>query len=349
MIHFVYSVPPPPGRLRSRLNRVYRLLRRKFPQLPAPWRGGLSRWGRQVVPAPASITRHLYSFLSERHPTRLYDLDERTHLDFSEDDIILGHPWPDPDTIVQQALRTPRRCRLKALIFPIHHGIPSLNAYAAPLVELADVVFGIMGPYWYDTLNASVFASWKPKIIRLDMAIDTKQYRHVKRAFNPPGQRGYLYIGGNRPEKGCEILSQTMAGLSEFERGWIGWGEEMPHLRRLARSAELTPEFVIRLTRQYDFFVNTSISDANPATILEAMAWGFPVACTPQSGYYDMPNLATLSTTDIEHNIRVLRKLQYVPEAELERTSQANAELVRVHYTWDRFCQTVWDKVSQYL
>jgi len=349
MIHFVYSVPPPAGRLSLKLNRLYRWLRRRAPYLPVPWRNGLSRWGGRIIPAPASITQHLYTFLAERQPTRLYDLDERLRLVFSEDDIILGHPWPHPATIMQQAMRSPQKCRLKALIFPIHHGIPSINASAAPLVERADVVFGIMGPYWYDTLEKSAFALWKPKIIRLDMAVDARQYPRVKREFNPPGQRGYLYIGSNRPEKGCDVLSRTMAGLPEFKRGWIGFGREIPHLRHISSAVELTRDFIARLCQQYDFFINTSVSDANPTTILEAMAWGLPVACTPQSGYYDMPELVMLSTTDIEHNIHALKALQYAPESELERISQANAERVHSYYTWDRFCKTVWDTVSLYL
>ena len=119
----------------------------------------------------------------------------------------------------------------------------------------------------------------------------------------------------------------------------------MPHL---SGPAELKQSFVAKLAQHFDFFVNTSVSDANPTTILEAMAWGFPVACTPQSGYYNMPNLVALSTTDIEHNIRVLNMLQYAPESELKRISQANTALVLSYYTWSRFCETIWKSVSQY-
>jgi glycosyltransferase involved in cell wall biosynthesis len=349
VIRFVYSVPPSSGWLNSKFSRLYRFLRRKAPYLPAPWRHGLSPLGGRVIPAPYSITQNLYAFLAARHPTQLYDLDERVPFDFSAEDIVIGHPWHHPGTIIQQALRNPSKCRLKALIFPVHHAMPDINAYAAPLVELADVVFAIMGPYWYDTLDMSTFASWKSKIVRLDMAVDAKDYPTVKHKFNPPGQRGYLYIGRNQPEKGCDVLSRTMAGLLEFKRGWVGFGKEIPNIQHLSGPAELKKDFMAELAQHYDFFVNTSISDANPTTILEAMAWGFPVACTPQSGYYNTPNLVTLSTTDIEHNIRALKALQYAPESELERISQANTALVLSYYTWSRFCETVWNSVSQYL
>jgi glycosyltransferase involved in cell wall biosynthesis len=205
-----------------------------------------------------------------------------------------------------------------------------------------------MGPFWYDTLPQSPFADWQPKIIRLDMAVDTQQYLRAKMQFNAPGKRGYLYIGSNRPEKGCEVLARTMAGLQDYRCSWVGDGPEIASMRRLHRRVELTPELVAQLARDHDIFVNTSVSDANPTTILEAMAWGFPVACTPQSGYYRMPSLISLSTTDISANIEKLRQLQEAPEATLSRVAETNLKLVRTDYTWHRFCDSVWNVVSEY-
>jgi glycosyltransferase involved in cell wall biosynthesis len=140
-----------------------------------------------------------------------------------------------------------------------------------------------------------------------------------------------------------------MAGLSSFPRAWIGGGAEIPNMRRLTQYANLTPEFVAKLAQDYDIFVNTSVSDANPTTILESMAWGFPVACTPESGYYNMPSIITLSTTDIEANVKALRELQHMPEEQLLRLTAANRNLVETHYTWERFCATVWQALEPYL
>ncbi|MBM3157902.1 MAG: hypothetical protein FJ004_11555, partial [Chloroflexi bacterium] len=166
--------------------------------------------------APYSITVNLYRYLSDRYPTMLYDLLETGSIKLEKDDILLGHPNRDPSTIVQQTFRNGYNSKCKALIFPLHHGIPAINEYAIPLIDQADIVFGIMGQYWYDTIDTSFLAPWKHKIVRLDMAIDTIEYPLVKHHFNPPGRRGYLYIGSNRPEKGCSILARTMAELNDY-------------------------------------------------------------------------------------------------------------------------------------
>jgi glycosyltransferase involved in cell wall biosynthesis len=206
-----------------------------------------------------------------------------------------------------------------------------------------------MGPYWYDTLENSAFASWKSKIVRLDMAVDATLFPRLKKRFNPPGQRGFLYIGSNRPEKGCDVLSRTMGHMPESRCGWIGGGADIPGVHRLSSDRELTEDYMSGVAEDFDIFVNTSVSDANPTTILEAMAWGFPVACTPQSGYYKMPSLVPLSTSDVEGNARALQRLQYAEEAELRSLADANRRLIETTYTWERFCSTVWDHIAPYL
>ena len=303
----------------------------------------------QPLSAPFSITVHLHKFLHEHVSTKLYDWEENGSIKLNEADVILGHPHPNPNTIVQKTILDNRKCRAKALIFPIHHAIASINEFTLPLIERSDIVFAIMGRYWHETLDGSMFAPWKNKITRLDMAIDTRQYPKLKEHFNLPGRRGYLFIGNNRPEKGCEILGETMGRLRNYPKGWIGEGPEIPNIQRIARYSTLTPEFMSLIVEKFDFFVNTSVSDANPATILEAMAWGFPVACTPQSGYHNIPSIVQLSTQDITANADTLSELQYAPEEYLLELSDGNRDMVEKHYTWGRFCQTVWRGLKPFI
>lgn len=351
IIHLIYVKPGFRSSFQSGIPRAVELRARSaLDKLLSPqYRIGGAPAGFNPLPAPFSITVNLYRYLRERRGTWLYNYFERGMIRLGEGDILLGHPHPDPSTLVQQTFQQPHRGRCRALIFPLHHGIPSINEYALGVLEQADIVFGIMGPYWYDTLDTSFLAPWKKKIIPLDMAVDGSHYPFVKRQFNPPGQRGYLYIGGNHPEKGCDILAQTMSRLEEFPKGWIGGGPDIPHMPRIATHAELRPDYVSNLANRYDVFVNTSISDANPTTILEAMAWGFPVACTPQSGYYNMPSLISLSLTDIAGNVEALLRVQHAPEEELMELSKANRMMVERHYTWERFCDTVWQSLEAYV
>jgi len=350
-VHFAYAVPP----LRYRSTGIWAKPRRLAEKagmrlgVEPSYRRGLSEVHVRPLRAPFSITCHLSRFLSQRIPTLVYDWGERVCPPVEPDDIVLGHPHSDPATVIQRVFRSEVKCRAKALIFPIHHGIPSISTFVVPLVERAAVVFGIMGQFWHETIGNSHYAVGKEKIVRVDMAVDAEEYPLVKTSFNPPGQRGYLYIGANRPEKGIEVMSRTMSRMQGFPRGWIGRGEEIPGMQRLAEHVDLTPEFVRGLAQRYDFFVNTSVSDANPTTILEAMAWGFPVACTPESGYHKMPTIMTLSTSDIEGNVRALLELQHAPEERLREIGAANRRLVEEHYTWERFCSTVWAGLEPYL
>lgn len=350
MIHFAYALPPlKPGMFANLLSRYANLGHGStafphwyrhgwFPEMPTP------------LPAPGSITMQLSSYLRRRHPIRLYGLEETGEMDCGINDIILGHPHPDPDTVIQRAFSSSVACKHKALIFPMHHALPEINRFSLPLLDQADQVFGIMGPYWKDTLSQSCFAPWTHKITSLDMAIDGMEYPYLKRRFNPPGHRGYFYIGSSsdRPEKGCDILEKTMSKLPEFQNGWIGGGRELSSMKRIATYASLTPSFVSTLADQFDFFINTSISDANPTTILEAMAWGFPVACTAGSGYYNIPPITTLSSTDIEYNANVLLDLQFASEERLQEISQEGRRLIETHYSWERFCSTVWKGLQPY-
>ncbi len=311
------------------------------------WRqGDVLRWPAH---APDSITAHLYPYLRQQCRVLLYDFRERIKPRVDSNDIVLGHPWYDPKSIIQRIVMDGVQCRAKILLFPYHHGIPKYNEPFAPLVEQCDQVIGITGPYWYDTMDSSPFAAWRPKFNRLDMAVDAKDFPFVKTGFNPPGKRRYLFIGDNSDCKGLDILGRVMEQLPQYECGWFGPGDDVPHVRHVAQWADFTPDFARQVVQTYDFYVHIGISDANPTTILEAMAWGLPVACTPQSGYYNMPTIITLSTTDIGHNVRSLLGLQYAPEEHLISLSLANRRLVETQYTWERFCTTVWEILQSYI
>ena len=348
MIHFVYAVPPPQVGGIATVLKHYRRLSHVGLRLPRWYRRGWMPGVPNPLPAPGSITANLYRYLRRFVPVRLYDWDEMGQINCAAGDIILGHPHLDPQTLIQQTIASAPQCRLTALIFPMHHAMPAISRFTLPLIAKVDKVFGIMGPYWRDTLDQSHFSPWKHKITSVDMAVDSKQYPFIKKSYNPPGRRGYLYIGNNRPEKGCDVLGATMKSLGQFPCGWIGGGPDIPHMTRLASYASLTPDLVASLTDTYDFFVNTSVSDANPTTILEAMAWGFPVACTPESGYYNMPTITKLSTTDIEQNVKTLLDLQYAPEDHLRTLSIEGRHAVETSYSWERFCSAIWREVEPY-
>ena len=98
-----------------------------------------------------------------------------------------------------------------------------------------------------------------------------------------------------------------------------------------------------------DLMVNVSSSDANPTTLLETSAWGLPVACTPSSGYYGGEQFYEIPENNPTAAADVIRNIINMPSEELDKRRMANLELIRSHYTWDNFCNKIWDVLKLYL
>lgn len=338
VIHFVYSVP-----YLGKLDAVRRKLVKRAQQAEVDLsmvgprdRVDFSRW---PFNAPYSITSHVYRALQTRATTRLYQFDEAVRIEGGPEDILIGHPCiGQEDTVWNRACREGQFAARLALV-PVHFGRAEFLAPFDPYLDRIDQLLGITGSYWYDHWEQGPFAHWKPKLTHVDMAIDMARYPRVKTRFNPPGKRKFLFIGNSMPYKGAHLLSVLFGRAKHQECVWIGSGG-YPNLTRRPY-ATLTPEYMARVAEECDFFITLGDSDANPTTILEAMAWGFPVCCTPQSGYYGRTEINSMSTADMGHNLAVLDRLQHAPEETLLAQADAARRLVETHYTWDRFTGTV--------
>ena len=226
-------------------------------------------------------------------------------------------------------------------MWPLHHALAEMNSPVDPFVPEMDRILGIMGPYWFDTWEQSALADWKPKMVRLDMAIDSRFFPRVKNRFNPPGKRKFLFIGHRLPCKGTHLLSLLFERAKAQQCVWVGGQPNIFRNLDVRPGGALTPAVMAPIAGECDFFITMGVSDANPTTILEAMAWGFPVCCTPQSGYYNMPEIIELSTTDMRHNLDVLNWLQGVSEEWLIEHANRARRTVEERYTWSRFTDTV--------
>lgn len=354
--HLVYSVPFTQNMVGGRIERRFRKM---FHDLNMPIGLLKNRQPRNTdlcdwpVKSPFENTRNLYLSLNRKIPTLLYHLTERVPCRFSSDDIFLGHPFfPHLDGqygVTEMASKEKTRPWKFALITPLHCDVSIATTHidrsflkdVGELFPVADVLFAIMGEYWWNQWDESPFRHWKAKMIRLDMAVEVLHYPRVKHRFNPPGQRGYLYIGTSDHRKGSDFLGQLMGFLGAYPRGWIGYGPDIPNVPRISPDRALAPEFMAEIAEQFDFFVSPSRADPNPTTILESMAWGFPVVCTPQSGYYETPYRRNIYLDDLERSISVLEELQYADEADLLRMANEARQVVETQYTWDRFTSTV--------
>lgn len=342
-VHFIYAVPPTNDRP-SPLRRFKRAAGH------AAMRGGTVE--RMLVgrplPAPYSITANVYRYLSARTPTELHDWRTRTEPRVGPSDVIVGHPHPDESSILQRIIRNDIPCAAVILLLPLHHAVEDHNSYLLPLLDRVDAVLGIMGKVWHETIRRSFLGPWASKVERLDMAVSTRDYPFLKHSFNPEGERGFLYIGANRSEKGTDLLAETFS-RTDARRAWIGAGPTIPGVPRLAEHMRFTPRKVRALMSEFDCLVNLSRSDANPTTIIEAMAWGLPVACTPSSGYSDRELFTALSTSDIDANVAAIEGFQSAALADLRHRQAAGRRRVLQDHSWDTFCRRVWDVVDPFV
>lgn len=345
IINFAYSTPPGKN-LRTKIANkiIYYCQQNRVPINLFPDRSMVDTSGWPDH-APISITNNVYSALNSRWQTNLYDWREHLLIRGSNQDVLIGHPFPNDENAVWNNSCLNGNFALRIAMTPLSHQMPEVCGRLERYIPEVDAVFGIMGPYWYDTWGNSALAHWKDKIIPIDMGIDISKFPKLKTNFNPPGKRKFFYIGWNGAQKGTHLLS-ILFGLAKNQKCiWIGNGEEIPNIEKWPH-AVLNPEYVSNLAKECDIFITMGVSDANPTTILESMAWGFPVCCTPQSGYYNMPELYTMSITDMKHNLEMINYLQYASEDDLLDNASKARNLVAKNYTWDRFNKCIIDNIT---
>jgi glycosyltransferase involved in cell wall biosynthesis len=181
------------------------------------------------------------------------------------------------------------------------------------------------------------------------MAIDPVAYPYVKGEFTT--RRQLLYLGSATPNKNLPFLVAIMKAMPDITLHWYG-GESRHQLARL-RNVRTTGWVTLdraraeEIARNCDIMVSTSDSDANPATLLEAMAWGLVTACTKESGYYNDPLFTELPLNNVPLAVQALRGLLAAPD--LKERSLAGRREIETKYTWDIFCEKVWDGIKGYL
>lgn len=354
--HFVYSVPFQRQSLIHRINRKIRVILNEASVPVAlitnrqPDEKEIDQW---PIQQPYSLTKNTYKALSRVYPTQLYTLKERVKIRFNSDDIFLGHPFfphkPNGIGVTEFSVSSKIKPKVLAIITPLHcdinvkttHINKAFLDHVNGLMPKVDVLFAIMGQYWWDQWDQSPYAHWKPRMVRLDLAVDVKDYPFIKKTFNKPGKRKYLYIGKNDPMKGVDFLSKLAFELKNCEFGWIGVGEDIPGVKRISGPRQLDPEYMSKVAENYDFFISPSLADPNPTTILESMAWGFPVICTPQSGYYETEYIRNIYRNDFTKSVEIIKSLQDLNEIELFKWSKLARQVVENDYNWERFTGTI--------
>lgn len=302
--------------------------------------------------APYSITTNVYNYLSQKINIEYHQWDACYDVDVKEDDIVLGHPHYDHNTIIQRIFRTNKKCKAKYLIHPFHHNRVEDNFPFNDLAMEATGIFSICGPYWYDTIDGTVFAHWKPKITRLDLAVD-ESWKYLKSTFNPIGCRGIVYVGSAMPQKNLGLLYEIARTMKNTRFDWYGGSSDHP-LAKLPNVyvegwQDLHHQKVIDICYRNDLFVNTSISDANPTTLLEfGLASGIIPICTQTSGYWKDDCFINIPH-NVDEAVSIINDWLNKPTDELVKKSLKNRIICEKEYTWEKFCSTIWNTIKNHL
>ena len=292
------------------------------------------------ISTPDAIGRELGRRLETRYKVVYHDWSERDAIVPEPGDVLLGHPNPDPNTVFRLSVQLDGWHR-RLMMAPFNHRDLRQVAFEDRVVPNCDLVLAITGPHWFRTLAESRCSHWAPKMIHLDLAIDRHDYPPLKKVFGAPGKRRVLYVGHTHRYKNTPYLSAIAAVVPEAEFAWIGHGSRtIPGLTPLG-IVEFDSAEGRDLVSGFDFMLTVGTADANPTTILEAMAWGLIPICTPTSGYADIRGIPNVPLGDAPAAAAILRRLLAADESELVAMQSENWRQLDEHYTWDRFAAQV--------
>jgi glycosyltransferase involved in cell wall biosynthesis len=292
------------------------------------------------ISTPDAIGRQLGLRLENRYEVIYHDWSDRGAIVPEPGDVLVGHPHPHPNTVFRRSLRH-KGWHRRLMLAPFHHGDLRQIAFEDPIVRDCDLILAITGPYWFRSIETSRCSHWQPKMVHVDLAIDRRDFPPLQTAFRAKGERRVLYIGHTGRGKNTSYLSEIAAHIPDTEFGWIGKGERPIERFKALGAIDFGSQTGRNLVSQFDFLLTVGKADANPTTILEAMAWGLVPICTPTSGYDGIASIPNVPLHDAEGAAAVVRRLLGSDESDLLAMQSENWRLLDEHYSWDRFASQV--------
>lgn len=293
----------------------------------------------ESISCPDAIGRNVAERLRMKYEVIQYDWMEGRSINPEPGDVLLGHAHPAPWSVFRRSAGHPGWKRI-IMLQPYHHGDLLQMAWADAVVAHCDLFLAITGNYWAASVGSSDFAHWLPKMVHVDLAIDRKDFPIIKTSFNARRSRRFLYVGHSGWQKNLRYLSQ-IAQLVEEDISWIGPGKvRLPRLQRLGVH-DFRNSRARGLVAEHDFLIIASLADANPAVVLEAMAWGLIPVCTPGTGYSGYDSIVNIPSGDAPAAAAVLAALQETDADVLSEMQARNWALLEEHFNWRRFVNQV--------
>lgn len=294
------------------------------------------------ISTPDAIGRNLAIYLSRKYPVLLYEWNKPFEMEPEQGDVLIGHPHPDRHTSFRMNM-TKSEWLKKIVLCPYAHGDYGQIAYLDDVIRKCDKYLAITGNYWYEENPKTIFSHWMPKMKRMDLAVDRKDFPFLKRKINETGHRKMVYIGEDKRYKNMDYLREIARLATGIKFYWIGnkkGGNKDTNIESLG-FMDFKADEAKRILSEMDFMITVGDSDANPTTILEAMSWGLIPICTPQSGYYGYKGILNIPLCNANEAARILEAINAQKENELLIIQKLNEEILENHFNWERFCKEV--------
>lgn len=292
------------------------------------------------VACPHAIGVELAKRLRLQHRVLHYDLTHPVRMQPEQGDVLLGFPDSTLWSPFRRSLDDPRWGR-KIAMAPFTHGDARYCAYLDRILPKCDAFLAITGQYWFKTTPESSCRHWFPKMVHLDLAIDRANFPALKKRFNAPGKRRFVYIGHSGFYKNVGYLNEIARAMRSNHFGWIGDAKEDFESLCPQGQHDFRSQSAREIVSSYDFLITVGHADPNPTVILEAMAWGLIPVCTRESGYDTERGIINVPLNDVSGAVRILSELQEKSEDDLIAQQEHNWRRLDGHFTWDRFAAVV--------
>ena len=297
------------------------------------------------ISTPDAIGRNLKLSLEKFYEVKTYNYDQLKTIHPGNADVLIGHWHPNPFTVFRMSAHKKGWKRVLALAPFCPDPTGWHNAFGNKIIERCDRYLAITGNAWMKRLKDSPFQHWEPKIVHLDLAVDREDFPFIKKHFNPTGKRRFLYIGHTAWCKNISFLEKLAEEIPEIDFAWMGGTKSLKNINTLG-IFDFSKEEAKNLVQNYDFLLTVGSADANPTTILEAMAWGLIPVCSVQSGYEGFSGIQNISIDDIKDAVVTIKNLQSVSEEQLKLWQHENLDCLDNHFNWGRFCSQVLDEIE---
>jgi hypothetical protein len=291
------------------------------------------------VATPDAIGRELGRHLRQRYEVTFHDWAGFERIPASPDAAIVGHAHPVPGTTFRRSVRQPGWGR-RVLLQPFVTELDQIG-YIGGVVPNVDHFVAICGRHWERLLPTSFLRSIEPTFTQVDLAVDPEAFPLLVDEGRPPGDRSLVYVGRDVPMKNLGFLERIAECRPSWRVARVGPpGKARPSIEYLG-PLDFGSSAGRELISSFDIMITVGRADANPTTVLEAMAWGLVPVCTAESGYEGYDGIANVPLGDVDRAVAVLDRLQEAPAAEITALRRANRARVEVQYSWDRFSAAV--------